>query len=92
MKIIENIWWCLIILWIVLVGIAFHHIDTKENDWWAKSFCLMEDGKLQQKFFKDICWINGIGYIADFVGTGEYYSDLIPSDEIYEWQLVEVLR
>ena len=92
MKIISAIFWCIVILWIVFGGVFLYKIYTNENDWWAKSFCLMEDGKLQQKFFKDICWIDNVGYIADFVGTGEYYSDLIPSDEIYEWQLVEVLR
>ena len=90
MKIIENIWWCLIILWIVLAGVSLYYIDTNQNDWWAKIFCNIEDGKLQQKFFKDICWIDNVGYVAEFVGTGEYYNNLTKLDEIKKWQLVEI--
>ena len=80
----------LIVLIMACAGFGFYEASTIDNDWWTETFCINEGGKLQQKYFKDICWIKGISYVADFTGTGEYYSNLTSSDEIYQWQLVEV--
>lgn len=87
---LKLMWGIIIIVFFIIGGIGFYHISITGNNWWVKLFCIIEDGKLQQKYFKDICWIDNVGYIAEFVGTGEYYSNLTPSDEIYKWKLVEV--
>ncbi len=90
MEIIKGVLLFSLVFILITGGIGFYKISTTENNWWTKVFCIIEDGKLQQKYFKDICWIKGVSYVADFIGTGEYYSNLTSSDEIYGWQLVEV--
>ena len=85
-------WGIIIVFFIIIGGISFYHVSINENDWWIKVFCNIEDGKLQQKYFKDICWIDNVGYIAKFVETREHYSNLTSSDKIKKLQLVENKR
>ncbi|KKN39996.1 hypothetical protein LCGC14_0737670 [marine sediment metagenome] len=49
-------------------------IDYGDNDWWTEVFCVKENGKYQENFYYDVCIIDGIEYLSEFVKTDEYYN------------------
>ncbi len=81
----------IILSFVIISHISSSDTDILPNEWWTKVFCLEENGEYQERFFLDVCIINGEVYEAQFVEvevTSRVHQEYKPIKE-KSWQLVK---
>ncbi len=57
----ESFWSIVWLISFILFCVFFPSRIDENNDWWAKTFCVGE-GEYQERFYDDVCIIDGVKY------------------------------